>query len=323
VNDITRQRLFNGKRRIAHRLRKIDWSPQDRPMMAASNIHYEVARRDRGLVCGGIGVMHLLARRTGLIRAIDDRLHLLKVHLPYHESDHVLNIAYNILAGGTCLEDIEHLRNNEVYLDGLAAKTIPAPTTAGDFCRRFAVPDVVALMEAINEVRLGVWRRQPKRFFQQATIDADGTLATTYGECKEGMDISYKGQWGYHPLVISLANTGEPLYLVNRSGNRPSHEGARRVAGPGGRAVPSGGVQEHPAAWRHGLHADGETGRLGRCRGGIHFRHRRDAQSGGDGERVAPKCMETAGSRAEIRGQNRTARPAGECQRADRPGAGV
>ncbi len=62
--------------------------------------------------------------------------------------------------------------------------------------------------------------------FDEAKCDADGTLAPTLGECKEGMDIAYNGVWGYHPLVVSLANTGEPLYLVNRSGNRPSHEGA-------------------------------------------------------------------------------------------------
>jgi len=195
-------------------------------MLAARAIRYEVAERTRGVACGGIGAMHLVALRTGLVEAIDRNLRLLKRHLPYHESDHVLNIAYNILAGGTCLEDLERLRTDEAYLDGLGAQRIPDPTTAGDFCRRFAEADIETLMDAINEVRLGVWRGQPPEFFGQAVIDADGTLATTFGECKEGMDLSYKGQWGYHPLVVSLANTGEPLYLVNRSGNRPSSEGA-------------------------------------------------------------------------------------------------
>ena len=226
MNTITRKLLAKRKRRIERRLRKMHWADQARPMLAASNIRYELADKAHGLGCGGIGAMHLLAVRTGLAAAIDRKLHLLKRHLPYHESDHVLNIAYNILAGGTCLQDIEQQRNDEGYLDGLGAQRIPDPTTEGDFCRRFAAPDVVRLMEGINEVRLGVWRCQPKGFFKQAIIDADGTLAVTYGECKEGMDISFKGQWGYHPLVISLANTGEVLYLVNRSGNRPSHEGA-------------------------------------------------------------------------------------------------
>ena len=195
-------------------------------MRSGRNIHYEVADRAGGVSAGGIGAMHLLARRTGLIDALDRRLHLLKVHLPYHESDHVLNIAYNILAGGTCLEDLEQRRNDEGYLDGRGAQRIPDPTTEGDFCRRFTVGDIETLLDTINEVRLEVWTRQPSSFFGEAVIDADGTLASTYGQCKEGMDISYKGQWGYHPLVVSLANTGEPLYLVNRPSNRPRHEGA-------------------------------------------------------------------------------------------------
>jgi len=226
VNIITRRRLAERKRRIQYRLRDIHWTDQPKPMFSASNIRYELADRAGGIGCGGIGLMHLLARRTGLIDALDHELHLLKVHVPYHESDHVLNIAYNILSGGTCLEDLELRRNDEQYLDALGAQRIPDPTTAGDFCRRFEGTDVERLMEAINEVRLGVWRRQPKAFFAEAVIDADGVLSATTGECKEGMGLSYEGTWGYHPLVISLANTGEPLYLVNRSGNRPSHEGA-------------------------------------------------------------------------------------------------
>jgi hypothetical protein len=218
--------LRNCERRIAYRLREIAWEEQPEPMFTASNIHYERADRARGLAAGGIGAIHLLARRVGLIDAIDRDLHLLKVHLPYHESDHVLNMAYNILCGGTCPEDIELRRNDEVYLDALGAPRIPDPTTEGDFCRRFKAADVETLMETINSVRVGVWKRQPKGFFKEGIVEADGTIAATTGECKGGMDISYDGQWGYHPVVVSLANTGEPLYLVNRSGNRPSQEGA-------------------------------------------------------------------------------------------------
>jgi len=212
-------------------------------MLTASNIHYELADRMHGLGPGGIGTMHLLARRTGLIETMDKRLDVLKLHQPYHESDHVLNIAYNLLCGGTCLEDIELRRNDEVYLDALGAKRIPDPTTAGDFCRRFETSHIQELMNAINDVRVKVWRDQPEAFFDEAIIDADGTLSPTTGECKEGMDISYKGVWGYHPLVVSLANTAEPLFIMNRSGNRPSHEGASWYLDRAGRLCEQAGFK--------------------------------------------------------------------------------
>jgi hypothetical protein len=195
-------------------------------MYTACTLQYEHSGRVRGLASGGIGAMHRLARHTGLVAAIDEHVNVLKVHLPYHESDHVLGIAYNILCGGTCLQDIEQRRQDEVYLDALGAARIPDPTTAGDFCRRFDASAIEALQTAINEARVRVWRTQPAAFFDEAIIDADGTVADTTGQCKEGMDIAYTGVWGYHPLVVSLAQTQEPLYLVNRSGNRPSAEGA-------------------------------------------------------------------------------------------------
>ena len=144
--------------------------------MAASNIHYEFADRIQGLAWGGIGAIQLLARRVGLPAAINRRLHLLKVHLPYHESDQVLAIAYNLLADGTCLQDLDKLRVNAAFLDALGAKRIPDPTTAGDFCRRFTGADVETLQDTFNTIRVKLWRPQPKAFLRQAILDADGTL---------------------------------------------------------------------------------------------------------------------------------------------------
>jgi hypothetical protein len=226
VNPIIRRKLANRKRRLDRRLDKTDLRGCAQPMFTARNIHYEIANRTRGIAAGGIGTFHALARRLGLIDAIDRRLHLLKIHLPFHESDHVLNFAYNALCNGTCLQDLELRRNDEVFLDALGARRIPDPTTAGDFCRRFQRDDIYTLLDIFDDVRLRVWAEQPDAFLAQARIDMDGTLVETTGQCKQDMDIAYDGTWGYHPLVLTLANTGEVLSVVNRPGNRPSHDGA-------------------------------------------------------------------------------------------------
>ncbi len=170
--------------------------------------------------------MHSLMQGLSVPEEINAAVRLLKCHVPYWESDHVLNIAYNSLCGGTCLDDLERLRNDEAYVRALGADRIPGPTTAGDFCRRFDPAAVESLQDAFNRTRTKVWQRQPQSFFREAVVDVDGTLVETTGECKGEMDISYDGKWGYQTLLVSLANTREPLFLCNRPGNRPSHEGA-------------------------------------------------------------------------------------------------
>ena len=226
MNRTYRKILRNRKQRIERRLQPKNWEDQPRPMLRASNIQYQMAQRAGAVSCGGMGAMHLLVQNLGLVEDIDAHLHLLKVHLPYHESDHVLNLTYNLLAGGQRLEDIELRRQDEVFLNSLGAERIPDPTTAGDFTRRFSEADIAALQGCINRARLAVWKVQPAGFLEEAFVDVDGTIAGTYGECKQGMDLSYKGIWGYAPLVVSLANTKEVLYVINRPGNAASQRGS-------------------------------------------------------------------------------------------------
>ena len=226
------KKLARRKRRIEKRLqvardsrfvRMMSGAP---PVLSSTGLKYELADKTQAIVYGGVPLMLRVARESGLIDVIDRGVPILKWRCPYYESDHVLNLAMNALCEGTCLEHIERRRNDEAFLNAIGADSIPDPTTAGDFCRRFTNANVRQLLDAINRARLKVWKRQPTEFFEEALVDMDGTLTVTTGECKEGMDISYKGDWGYHPLVVSLANTSEVLSIVNRSGNRPSEEGA-------------------------------------------------------------------------------------------------
>ena len=225
MNAKIRRQLKVRKRRVDARIDKANWSGRT-PMLHTRPIKYELADKQQAISAGGLGAIMQLIQQLDLRTAINQELPLLKIHLPYDEADHVFNIALNLLAGGTCLDHLETRRTEEAYLNAVGAERIPDPTTAGDFCRRFGPFEVLQLMQAFNRVRMKVWQQQPDEFFDVAIIEADGTMVETDGEKKDGIGMNYKKQWGYHPLVITLANTGEPLYVVNRSGNRPSHEHA-------------------------------------------------------------------------------------------------
>jgi len=131
----SRRNRAKRERRVAARHNKAGhWKAQLQPMFTSGTIHYEIGANTDAMNLGGMGAVHRLVTKLGLVKAIDDSLDLLNVHLPYHESDHVLNLAYNVLCGGTRLEDIERLRHDTAYMNALGADLIPDPTTAGDFC---------------------------------------------------------------------------------------------------------------------------------------------------------------------------------------------
>lgn len=216
MKSVIRRKLANRKRRSERRLDQADLRGCSQPMMTARTIHYEIAERGRGIGVGGLGAMHALVRRLGLMDALGRRLEVLKAHLPYRESDHVPALAYLPLCGGTRLRDLELLRHDEVLLDALGARRLPDPTTAGAFCRRLSPEHIRTLLDVFGDTRCRVWADQPPTSLERAIVDMDGFLVEATGPCKQGMDSASDGTWGYHALVLTLANTGEVPSVVNR-----------------------------------------------------------------------------------------------------------
>ena len=69
--------LARRKRKIEKRLKRRNWSNQPKPMIKASNIHYEMDGRHKGIASGGIGALHFMVKRLGLIKEIDNTVHWL------------------------------------------------------------------------------------------------------------------------------------------------------------------------------------------------------------------------------------------------------
>ena len=176
---------------------------------------------------GGLALAAGLVRSLDIARDLNQELSLLAAHRPFHESDHVLTHVYNLYAGGTCIEDIADLQTSEPVRRMLGADRIPDPTTAGDFLRRFDADALKRLDRVIDGAQEKVWkRRYGKKKAERAIVDLDSCVRPVYGDQKEGTDFTYKGSFGYHPLVISLAGTLECLRLINRPGNTVSADGA-------------------------------------------------------------------------------------------------
>ena len=176
---------------------------------------------------GGLALAGAMVKQLKLPQAIDAELRLLRRHRPFHESDHVLTHVYNLFVGGESIEDITELQHSQAVRRMLGTERIPDPSTAGDFLRRFERSDIEALDEVTDRMHQAVWHKRYGRKKQKlGIVDIDSHVHHVFGNQKEGADFTYKGGFGYHPLMLSLAGTQECLRLVNRPGNVVSAEGA-------------------------------------------------------------------------------------------------
>jgi len=202
------------------------WPGDERPVIRNRQVRVQIQERGEITPYGGLALAHDLAMRLGIDRDINASLQVLRLHLPYFDSDHLLTHVYNQYVGGSCIEDIAHLQHSDAVRHLTGACRIPDPSTAGDFLRRFNPSSLRAFQQVIDRAREKVWRQMPNSGKRVATVDMDSTIKPVYGECKQGADFSYTGKWSYHPLLLTLAETRELLRTLNRSGNTASADGA-------------------------------------------------------------------------------------------------
>ena len=215
---------------------ELPWLKTEGRVMRHPLLHLESDPRGEITHYGGLVLAQQFVRRFGVAKRLDEALALFKRHAPYHESDHVLALAYTLYADGTCLEDQAALQGSEAVRRLVGACRIPDPTTAGDFLRRFRVAqDVERLAGVTDEVQEAVWSKLPRHVRRRrkkqelALVDLDGHIKPLYGVQKEGADFSYDGRWSYQPLVVSLGGSGECLRVVNQPGSARSSDAAAKA----------------------------------------------------------------------------------------------
>jgi len=233
VNDSTRSKRVRQrpetKKIRRHQDQPLLWPDRVGPVFHNRQVRVKVQQRGEITPYGGVSLAHDLAMRLELDRDINRSIRLLKINVPYCESDHILTHVYNQYVGGHCIEDIANLQHSDAIKHLLGTCRIPDPTTAGDFLRRFDEYHLQNFQAVIDRAREKVWRKIPRSRRKVATVDLDSTIKEVYGQCKQGADFSYNRKWSYHPFLATLAETNEPLRTINRSGNRPSPEGAAQV----------------------------------------------------------------------------------------------
>jgi hypothetical protein len=164
----------------------------------------------------GTVLLHDFAQRLGVARLLDEELRVKTRERGYGEGQAIGGLIYNLVLGGEPLSDLEVLRGDRGTQELMEVESVLAPTTAGEFLRKFDIGDVQDLQRVHRRLQ------QRVRSHQQATtctIDLDSSIYEQASAHKEGSTKAYNGEIGYHPLFAFWAEEGELLFSHLRRGS--------------------------------------------------------------------------------------------------------
>ena len=167
----------------------------------------------------------ILAQRLDLAGLIDRHVDLGDRPGAANRGTKALTLLGAMLAGGDSIDDCELMRTAglPVLFPGYRA-----PLTIGTYLRAFRWHNVRQLDAVSREVlaRLFAAGAGPADLAGPHTIDLDSTICPVYGRAKQGAAFGYTKVRGLHPLLATLAETGQVLHTRLRGGNAGSARGA-------------------------------------------------------------------------------------------------
>jgi hypothetical protein len=181
----------------------------------------EVTTDGTGMVGhAGAALLRELADRVGLTRALG--WHQAGARRRHLDAAVLRDLAVMLADGGDCLSDLAVLRD-QPELFGPVAST----PTAWRVVERVATdPDGLARLRAARaHARARAWAAGGEPEVELLIIDADATLVLSHSDAKQGAAGTYKGSFGFHPLLAYLDRgpaPGEPLAGLLRPGNAPT-----------------------------------------------------------------------------------------------------
>jgi Transposase DDE domain group 1 len=164
----------------------------------------------------GVVLLHDFAQRLGVEGLLDEELSVKTRERGYGEGQAIASLVYNLVLGGEHLSDLDVLRGDVGTQELLGAESVLAPTTAGEFLRKFDIGDVQDLQRVHSRVQQRV---RPQQTATTCTIDLDSSIYEQASTHKEGSTKAYNGEIGYHPLFAFWAEEGELLFSHLRRGS--------------------------------------------------------------------------------------------------------